>query len=255
MDFSKNDASTGHTAQIEKDSPSRWLRAGPQLDIRSTKLRTRMMALTQLLPTEREKAVAIHDYVKSLHFGCVADYSQLKATDVLKLGSGDCFSKGTLMVALLRAAGIPARLRFFSLPVHFLRGIVDLDDASIMHAVTEVYLNERWLLTDSYVPDVALQMAACARLAQEGMSMGYGVHARGAIYWRGRADASAQCHVEDGDSLPTVDWGVADDPVSFYADPSHSELRRNFAMRLKWRLAAPLVNKRVAALRGPASAT
>jgi Transglutaminase-like superfamily len=253
MYLSQGHVSSGEAAPSKADSRTRWLRATGQLDIKSTKLRTRMMAITQLLPTEREKAVALHDFVKSLPFGCVADYSQLKASDMLKLGAGDCFTKGLLFVALLRAAGIPARLRFVSLPVHFLRGIIDAEEATIMHAMAEVYLGERWLVTDSYVPDLALQTAACARLAHEQRTMGYGVHVKGAMYWSGQADASAQCHEKDGESLPTVDWGVADDPVSFYADPSHSELRRNFATRLKWRLAAPVVNKRVATLRASAA--
>lgn len=249
MYLSQGHLSAGEESDASERSRARWLRATEQLDIQSTKLRTRMMAITQLLATEREKAVAIHDFVKSLPFGCVADYSQLKAVDVLKLGHGDCFTKGLLMVALLRAASIPARLRFVSLPVHFLRGIIDPEESTIMHAMAEVYLDNRWLITDSYVPDLALQQAAQTLLTQEKRSMGYGVHLRGNESWSGREHASAQCHQSDGSSLPTVDWGVADDPMSFYADPSHSELRRNFATRLKWRLAAPLVNKRVAALR------
>jgi Transglutaminase-like superfamily len=246
--------SAGEATQTSRESRSRWLRATAQLDIKSTKLRTRMMALTQLLASERDKAVAIHDFVKSIPFGCVADYSKLKASDVLKLGAGDCFTKGMLFVALLRAAGIPARLRFVSLPVHFLRGVIEPEEASIMHAMAEVHLDNRWLVTDSYVPDMPLQLAARERLTKENRMMGYGVHLHGAMYWAGNADASAQCHVKDESSLPTVDWDVADDPMSFYADPSHSELRRNFATRLKWRLAAPMVNKRVAALRSASSA-
>jgi Transglutaminase-like superfamily len=249
MYLSQSNLSAGEVVDAAERSRSRWLCATEQLDIQSTKLRTRMMAITQLLATDRDKAVAIHDFVKSLPFGCIADYSQLKAIDVLKLGHGDCFTKGLLMVALLRAANIPARLRFVSLPVHFLRGIIEPEESTIMHAMAEIYFDNHWLITDSYVPDLALQQAAQTLLVQENRSMGYGIHVLGNESWSGQEHASAQCHPSDDSSLPTVDWGVADDPMSFYADPSHSELRRNFATRLKWRLAAPLVNKRVAALR------
>jgi hypothetical protein len=240
---------SGEVSHASDRSRSRWLRESEQLDIKSTKLRTRMMALTQLLSTDREKAIAIHDFVKGLDFACVADYSQLKASDVLKLGRGDCFTKGMLVVALLRSAGIPSRLRFVSLPVHFLRGIIDAEESTIMHGMAELYLDGRWLITDSYVPDPVFQRAAQAKLATEKRPMGYGIHVRGDMLWDGTRHASAQCHESDSNSLPTVDWGAADDPMSFYADPSHSELRRNFATRLKWRLAAPIVNKRVVALR------
>lgn len=249
MYVSQNQVSAGEAPELSQPTQRRWLRATDQLDIKSPKLRTRMLSLTQLLATDREKAVAIHDFVKSLPFGVVADYSEHNATSVLKLGHGDCFTKGMLMIALLRCAGIPSRLRFVSLPVHFLRGVIDLGQASIVHAMSEVWMDGRWSTTDTYVPDLAMQMAGIARLAQENRDLGYGVHRRGAVYWLGGKDASAQCHACDENSLPTVDWGVADDPLSFYADSSHSELRRNFLTRLKWRLAAPTVNKRVAVLR------
>ncbi len=227
----------------------RWLRASAQLDTMDPSLRSRMVGLTQTLHDDVAKAVAIHNFVKSLPFGCVADYTELTASRVLKLGYGDCFAKGILMVGMLRVAGIPARLRFVSLPVRFLRGLVDIDDDSIMHSMAEVLLDGQWRMTDSYVPDLALQFASRAQLGAERRSSGYGVHRAGAIFWDGRSDASAHYHATDAKSLPTEDWGVADDPLSFYQNPAHSALRRSFASRLKWRLGAPIVNKRVTVLR------
>lgn len=227
----------------------RWLRATQQLDILAPKLRTKVISLTQLKTTPQEKAVAIYDFVKSMPFACVADYAALKASDVLKAGQGDCFTKGMLFVAMFRVASIPARLRFVSLPVGFLRGVAELEDASIMHAMAEVFVADHWWVVDSYVPDLILQKKARSKLIAEGLQMGYGVHVYGDEHWDGASHASSQCSADDMGSLPIVDWGFADDPGSFYAQDSHSELRRNFAMRLKWRLAASLVNKRVAALR------
>jgi hypothetical protein len=240
--------SPGESSPQVGEARLRWLRGTKQLDVMGSKLRDRATALTRNLNSEREKAVAVHDFVKALPFGCVPDYS-ITASEVLHLGHGDCFTKGMLLVALLRAAQVPARLRFVSLPVNFLRGIVEPEEATIMHAMSEVLLDGRWLVTDSYVPDHALHVGARRKLAAEGQNMGYGIHINGAQHWDGTEDASAQCSLADTASLPVVDWGIADDPESFYADKSHSELRRNFATRLKWRLAAPMVNKRVAAVR------
>ncbi len=231
----------------------RWLRGTRQLDVMAPKLRNRANTLALHLQTDREKAIAVHDFVKALPFSCVPDYSALTASEVLHQGHGDCFTKGMLFVALLRALQVPARLRFVSLPVSFLRGIVEPEEASIMHAMAEVLIDSRWLVTDSYVPDAILCAGAHQKLVSEGRSMGYGIHINGSQRWDGISDASAQCCLADVASLPVVDWGIADDPESFYADKSHSELRRNFATRLKWRLAAPLVNKRVAAVRASVS--
>lgn len=227
----------------------RWLRSTRQLDTMSPKLRNRAAALALHLHSDREKAIAVHDFVKNLPFGCVPDYSALTASEVLKQGHGDCFTKGMLLVALLRALQVPARLRFVSLPVSFLRGIVEPEESTIMHAMAEVLIDNHWFVTDSYVPDALLSAGARHKLLAEGRRMGYSIHINGSEKWDGMSDASAQCCLADATSLPVVDWGIADDPESFYADKSHSELRRNFATRLKWRLAAPMVNKRVAAVR------
>jgi hypothetical protein len=249
MFVNSNGFAQGEAQSDMGKSRIRWLRGTRQLDVTSPKLRTKTLALTQLLRTDREKAVALHDFVQNLPFACVADYSSLTAEGVLKIGQGDCFTKGMLFVAMLRCAGVPARLRFVSLPVHFLRGIIEPEESTIMHAMTEVLLDDRWILTDSYVPDLLLFTAASKKLKAENQALGYGIHIAGSQFWDGTKDASAQCVAIDAGSLPTVDWGVAHDPEIFYADPSHSELRRKFATRMKWRLAAPLVNKRVAALR------
>jgi hypothetical protein len=227
----------------------RWLRGTHQLDVMSPKLRTKVLSLTQLKVTDQEKAVAIYDFVKAMPFACVADYSILTASDVLKMGRGDCFTKGMLFVAMLRAAQIPARLRFASLSTHFLRGIIEPGEASIVHAMAEVRIHEEWWVVDSYVPDMVLQQMARTQLMTQGLRLGCGIHINGDIHWDGASHASSQCSATDPDSLPVVDWGFADDPESFYAQASHSDLRRNFATRLKWRLAAPMVNKRVAAIR------
>jgi hypothetical protein len=237
------------SSSLAGEARLRWLRATRQLDTMSSRITKLVQSATGQLSDERSKAVALHDRVKTLLFGCSPDYSKLTASQVLDIGMGDCFTKGMLFVALLRAAQIPARLRFVSLPTAFLRGIIETEEATIMHAMAEVYLQGQWIVTDSYVPDHLLQAAARLKLRQEGKQLGYGIHSLGSQKWDGLQDASAQCHSEDPSSLPTVDWDMADDPESFYADPSHSELRRNFATRLKWRLAAPIVNKRVAALR------
>jgi Transglutaminase-like superfamily len=249
MFINSNGFAQGEVQPETGEARLRWLRGTRQLDIMAPKLRTKTLSLTQLLHSEREKAVALHDFVKSLPFGCVADYSDMTAEGVLKLGYGDCFTKGMLFIAMLRCAGVPARLRFASLPVHFLRGIVEPEESTIMHAMAEVSIDGRWVVTDSYVPDQVLFAAASKKLKEENRPMGYGIHIAGSQFWDGTQDASAQCVVCDQSSLPTVDWGVAHDPEIFYADPSHSELRRKFATRMKWRLATPMVNKRVTALR------
>ena len=130
------------------------------------------MRITQLAATDVQKATLIHDFVKALPFGCVAGFDHVPAVSVLKTGHGDCHTKGTLFVALLRSAGVPARLRFVTLTGAFLHGIIDIGQSTITHAVGEVYLQERWIQTDTYVTDSILEAQAMTLLKQQEISAG-----------------------------------------------------------------------------------
>ncbi len=228
---------------------ARWSQPTQQLDIETSKLRILSQRLTQLHASERQRAIAIHDYVQRMPFGCVADFRNLAASDVIGIGHGDCHTKGILFVALLRAAGLAARLRFVTLPTRFLNGLIDTGSATMTHAIGEVYIANQWLQVDTYVVDTEFGNAARAKLRAQGLQLGYGVHLQGDTHWDATDDARGQCTPADPDSLPVVDWGVDDDVQSFYADEEHAALRHTFGVRVKWMLGAQLVNRKVAQIR------
>jgi len=231
------------------DQPGDCLVSTRLLDLENSKLRLRAQSLTQLAQTDVQKAVLVHDFVKSLPFGCVAGFDHVSASAVLKHGRGDCHSKGTLFVALLRSAGLPARLRFVSLPASFLWGIFDLGDSVITHAVGEVHLQGRWVQTDTYVTDITLEAHAAMWLERQQRSLGYGIHLQGSRFWDGQHDAHGQYHRNYFDSLPLNDWGVSHDPEHFYADQAHPELHMSWLTRAKWMVAAGVINRRTRQLR------
>ena len=229
-----------------------WLRETRQLDISTSAVRILATKLTQLASGDAAKAVAIHNYVKSLPFGCVPDMVGTSASDVLRLGYGDCHAKGVLFVALLRSAGIAARLHFVTLPTRFLRGLIDTGSQTMTHAVGEVWLDDGWLQTDTYVVDTAFGRAARKLLHGEGAQLGYGVHLQGDDQWGGIDHAHAQCAMLDPESLPVVDWGSTHDAATFYGNENHAALRHSFGVRMKWMLGAMVVNKKVAQIRASA---
>ncbi len=240
----------------QNDHPQDWLVPTRLLDLDDPKLRIQALRITQLANTEIQKAILIHDFVKAMPFGCVAGFDHVTAAGVLKAGRGDCHTKGTLFVALLRSVGVPARLRFVTLPSAFLRGIIDVPNGTITHAIGEVYLDGRWLQTDTYVTDSLLETRAVELLASQDGHVGYGIHVRGSHFWDGQHSVYAQYHLSDATSLPVHDWGVAHDPEHFYRDAEHEELQRGWLTRVKWLLAAALVNRRVEQIRtqsGPLS--
>lgn len=236
-------------AELGLQERASWLRETLQLDTSSPNVRILTSKLTQLLRSDRSKALALHDYVKSLPFACNPDFLHAKASDVIRLGRGDCHTKGLLFVALLRAVKVPARLRFVNLPQGFLDGLLSTGAQTMTHAIAEVHLDNRWLQTDTYVVDEAFNRQARELVLTKGRQMGYGVHVLGDQDWSGFEHALAQITPADPGSLPVVDWGVAHDPAHFYADQEHVALRHSFMVRLKWALGAKIVNRKVEKIR------
>ncbi len=72
----------------------------------------------------------------------------LKASDVLKRGSGYCVEKANLLAASARALGIPSRIGLADVKNHIgserLKKLLR-SDVFACHGFTELYLNEKWV--------------------------------------------------------------------------------------------------------------
>ena len=229
--------------------PERWLSNTPLLNTHHPKIRLMAIRLTQLRLGERDKAVACFEHVQRLPFGCLGDGTGESSLAVLKSARGDCHTKSTLLIALLRSLDIPARLRFVTLKPDFLWGILDLGDQPVEHCCAEVWLEGSWVGVDSHVVDLPLAKAAMQRLTEQGRALGYGMHAQGQTEWDGRTPSFGQFNTQDAGSLPIKDWGVYDDPYQFYSSTPYLRNKLGWASRVKWMLGANLVNRRVNALR------
>lgn len=171
------------------------------------------------LDRPRTRAVAIHDFVRDeIAFGWTGRFYDMKASEVLRAKIGYCNTKSTLFVALLRAAGIPARIRYVGLNAEILHGLVDAGRPYVDHSYVEVELDGRWVRTDSYIVDERLFWAARSRLQKEKRKLGYGIHLNGRIDWDGGSDCFAQ-FVDDGavTNLSDQDYGIHEDIGRFYA--------------------------------------
>ncbi len=226
-----------------------WLRETEQINFNASKLRILSNQVTQLQHSDIGKALAIHKHVKSLPFGCVPDFTRVKATDIAQQGYGDCHTKGLLYVALLRAVHIPARLRFVTVSTQFLNGLIDTGTQTMVHAVGEAFIDGNWRQNDTYVVDAQYEASARSQLRVEQRILGYGLHAMGDKDWNGVDPAHAQYTPADPDSLPIIDWGADHDPGHFYANENHAGLRHNLMTRMKWTLGAGIVNRKVALIR------
>jgi hypothetical protein len=241
--------SNNNPSSLTSDDPRNWLCATSLLDLEDPKLRIRVLRITQLATSATDKAVRVHNYIKSLPFGCVPASQNLTSGIVLRAGLGDCHTKGTLFVSMLRLVGIPARLRFVMLSSTFLEGIISLPGIPITHAIAEAYLAGQWIQVDTYVTDETFEGHALGLLKAKGNELGFGIHARGQRYWAGKHSAYGQYTHLDPQSLPIHDLGVAHDPEHFYQQNVEAPLKMGWLSRLKWMIAAKVINRRVKAVR------
>lgn len=196
-----------------------WLAPTPWIESEAPEIRALAARLTADAGSPREAAVRLHDYVRDeVRFGWTRRFYRMTAREVLGARIGYCNTKATLFVALLRAAGIPARQHFVDLTSQVLAGLVDTGGPYVDHSYTEVFLDGTWRRVDSYVVDRALFERARAALAADGRRIGLGVHVAGTVDWDGRGDAFVQM-VDDGTvpGLVARDHGVFADTRAFYA--------------------------------------
>ena len=148
--------------------------------------------------TERENAIALHDYVRdNVKFGFNKFFDAAGPDDLLACGAGHCNPKSRLLVALFRGAGLESHQHFVVIPKEILKGAIPpsrfwMIPGEVSHSYVEVRVDGRWCQIDSHIIDTPLLEAAQARLAEEGRSVGYGVRSGSINVWDGRGNAFSQ---------------------------------------------------------------
>ena len=89
------------------------------------------------------------------------DIVQVKASETLEKGYGDCWNKALLMVALLRRNRIPARLAYNPVKRDFMRpamgDAVETLPETMNHCFAQVQLNDEWIAIDATLDDATYQ--------------------------------------------------------------------------------------------------
>ena len=234
-------------SQIAIETPGDCLGSSALLNLQDSRLRLRARSITQLCKTDRERAMALHNYVKKLPFDRKFKLRLRTAREVMDAGRGDATDKSTLLVAMLRRCQIPARIRFVELNGEILRGLTSRT-ATAPRPVVEIWLHSRWVRTDTYIFDTPYVAAARQRLKDHDWEWGYGIHRNGQSIWNGTDDAFLGGYRTEKDPLVVRTLGVYHDPMQFMA----TELfRRNFkpAAGLHWNLLSLLMRRPLRQLR------
>lgn len=227
-----------------------YLAPSPLLDFKHPSIQDLIQTREWMQLEAYDRIGAIYDFVRNeIAFGYNRE-DAIPASEVLQDGYGQCNTKSSLFMALLRACAIPCRLHGFTIAKALQKGAIfgiwyRMAPASILHTWVEVYYEGRWLklegfiLDDPYLESLQKQFADC-----EGRFCGYGVYtndfANPPVQWKG-ADTFIQ---KEGINQ---DFGLINTPDAFYKDheqqlsPLKKYLYQNF---IRYRL-----NRRVDKIR------
>lgn len=123
----------------------------------------------------------IYKFVRDdIAFGYNVD-DHIPASQVLEDGYGQCNTKGTLFMALLRACRIPCRVHGFTIDKQLQKGVMSgfiykSAPHNILHSWVEVYFEHQWyeleafILDKKYLSKLQKQFANCT-----GSFCGYGI--------------------------------------------------------------------------------
>jgi len=170
---------------------------------------------------EVRRAASIYDFVRNdIAFGYNAS-DDMPASAVLSDGYGQCNTKGSLFMALLRKGGIPCRFHGFTIDKKLQRGAIPellyhLAPASIVHSWVEAYVDGKWLNLEGFILDDAYLRSVQNAFASEiGAFSGYGIATRQLqnpeVNWTG-GDTFIQ---KEGINR---DFGVYDTPDAFFQE-------------------------------------
>lgn len=163
---------------------------------------------------------AIYDFVRNeVRFGYNAS-DDLPASSVLRDGYGQCNTKGTLLMALLRSVGVPCRFHGFTIDKALQRGAIPsfayrLAPKSIIHSWVEVRYEGRWINLEGFILDAGyLDGVRCLFPDALGDFCGYAIGTQcieaPSVEWKGGDTYIQKTGINH-------DFGVFDSPDAFYA--------------------------------------
>ena len=158
-----------------------YLESTPMLDCHSENIQKLIAERKWTALPEYERIKAVYDFVRDeILFGYNVD-DNVPASRVLREKYGQCNTKGTLFMALLRACEIPCRIHGFTIDKKLQKGamtgmVYRNAPAQILHSWVEVWLEEQWYELEGFILDRKyLQNLQAANRDCKGAFCGYGV--------------------------------------------------------------------------------
>jgi transglutaminase-like putative cysteine protease len=173
-----------------------------------------------LARSEYERIAGIYDFVQNeIAFG-YNKADDIPASQVCRDGYGQCNTKGTLLMALLRRCRIPCRFHAFTIDKKLQKGAISgpaygLAPSNIIHSWVELWFGNTWINLEGFILDRPYLRSVQSRFPTvEGAFCGFAVATPNLrnppVEWKG-TDTYIQ---KDGINH---DYGIFDDPDAFYA--------------------------------------
>jgi hypothetical protein len=178
----------------------------------------------------------------------------VRASETLGYGIGYCTTKATLLLALCKAAGIPARVHAGLISLEIMRGIFPafafrfLPDAG-GHVWLEAEIDGAWRPLDTYINDRPFYAGALARLEASGRATGFSLS---------RAQGPTSCAFNFGEEgfvhmgAVVDDHGVWDDVADYLTSPRYRRMKR--LERMAYPSLARMANRAIEGIRRTAGA-
>lgn len=167
-----------------------------------------------------ERIGAVYTFVRDeIKFGYNID-DAIPASQVLADGYGQCNTKATLLMALLRGVGVRSRLHGFTIHKNLQRGVVPpiafpIAPESIVHSWVEIEYEAEWINLEGFILDKAYLSKLQTSFANTSLLSGYGVGTRNLqspnVGWAGKSTYIQNTAINQ-------DFGLFDTPDDFYKD-------------------------------------
>lgn len=151
------------------------------LDYHNRKIQKLISQRGWVMLSPKEKILSTYNYVRDeIVFGYNTD-DAIPASKVLSDGYGQCNTKGTLFMALLRALKVPCRVHGFTIDKELQKGamtgfVYKSAPDEIVHSWVEVLYEDRWLNMEGFILDMNYISALQEKFAScEGDFCGYGI--------------------------------------------------------------------------------
>lgn len=204
-----------------KSNTAKYLEETKILDYSDKSIQNLIQSRNWLNLDTVECVKAIYNFVRDeIKFGYNKS-DDIPATAILKDGYGQCNTKATLLMALLRAVGIPNRIHGFTIDKALQKGAVTgiwyrLAPQNILHSWVEVELFDKWYFLEGVILDKPYLEALQEKFEQEGASFcGYGAFTEDFLNPKVDFDLNNTFIQEKGINQ---DFGVFDNPDLFYKE-------------------------------------